>query len=306
MRSQWEDITVKTAREALTTERCGRSPSSSVVERYARDMENGRWRKTPEPLVYDGEDTGTPVLRDGKQRMLAIILAGERLAERGEIAGPEEFGLTMWVTRGTTAEIDEAFPVLNIGKNRTGTDYLTIEGRRNPTLLFTVGRRIVLWNNGKVTGNTYKPTRSETLEVLEMQDDSEAELERVTLVEQAADFAAAWSLKPPVPAAGIAGFLWWLLGQKSEAARDVFLEYLRTGAGLPDEAGFARDRHPLIVLRQRLHADFYESRKRGTTVRQETVLYLCLRAWDAWRRHEEMTKLQMPRQLSDSSFRPPR
>jgi hypothetical protein len=308
MRSQWEDITPASAREALKTENCGRPPSLAVVERYARDMESGRWKRNPEPVVFDGEETGIPVLRDGKQRHLAVLLAAQRLAERGEIAHADDFSVRVWVTRGTTAEIEEAFPVMNTGKSRTGKDYLSTQGRENSTLLYAMGRRIALWERGKATGNSWKPTRLEALEVLEPQPgrNPAAEAVRIELVEQAAGYAAAWSAKPPLPPATIAGFLWWLLSQVDMEARDVFLEYLRTGGGLTDQDRFARDHHPLIVLRNRLHGDYYEARRRGTTVKQETMLFLCLRAWEAWRKGQGMKKLQMPVDLSDGHFRQPR
>lgn len=306
MFSQWEDITPATAREALKTARCGRNPSPTVVQRYSRDMQAGRWVKSPEPFVYDGEDTGIPVLRDGQQRSLAIIDAAMRLTEAGKIAHPDDFSITLWVTRGTTEEIDTAFPYINTGKPRTGNDYLGMEGRKDPTLLYTVGRRIVLWQAERITGNSYKPTRAEVLAILEPQEDKDprAEAERIAYVEAATGFAANWKIKPPVVPAGVAGFMWWLLGRKSPEQRDVFLEYLRDGSGLTDEEpGHA---HPLVILRKRLARDQYEAGRHGTRVKQETVLYLCLNAWDAWRKGEKRTKLQMPEKLGDGSFKEPR
>jgi hypothetical protein len=306
MHSQWEDITPAIAREALKTARCGRNPSSMVIQRYSRDMQATQWKKSPEPVVYDGEDTGIRVLRDGQQRYLALIDAALRLTEAGIISHPDDFSITLWVTTGTKQEIEEAFPYVNTGKPRTGTDYLGMEGRKNPTLLYTVGRRVVMWEAGRVTGNTYKPTRAEVLKVLEPQadNDPQAEAERVAYVEAATEFAANWKLKPPVVPAGVAGFLWWLLGQKSPEQRDVYLEYLRSGSGLTDEVPGRQ--HPLPLLRARLARDHYEAQRHGTKVRQETVLFLCLRAWDAWRKGDDPSKLQMPKKLGDSSFKPPR
>lgn len=277
-----------------------------VIDRYARDMAAGRWKQTPEPFVFDGEDTGHGVLRDGQQRCFAIIKAGIILCEEGKIAHPGDFSLTVWVTRGTTQEIDTAFPVLNTGKNRTGNDYLAIGGRANPTLLYTVGRRIALWEAGHPAGNNYKPTRTEVLAILEPREgtDPDREMARIALIEEAAAFAANWKIKPPVPPAGIAGFLYWLLGQKNPQDRNTFLEYLRSGSGLADEEPGRP--HPLVILRTRLLGDNYTAQVRGAHIKQETVLYLCLRTWDAWRRHEEMSKLQMPTKLTDASFRQPR
>lgn len=307
MHSQTETITPAIAEEVLKTARCGRNASPAVIEKYARDMAAGRWKTSPQGLVYatDGKDR---VLRDGQQRMYAVIRAGYILFEQGGIPDPADFSIRLYVTEGTTDEIEEAFPYLDSGKNRTGADYLTTKGRGNATLLFTVGRRIALWQTGHMLGNSWKPTRAEVYAILEPQEsgDPDKELARVMYVEEAADFAKNWNAKPPIPPAGIIGFLWWLLGQVDVRDRDTYVEFLRTGAGLTDEHVFAKDCHPLVVLRNRLHADQFEASRRGTHVRQETILWLCMRAWDAWRRKENVKKLQMPQKLTDGHFRNPR
>ena len=307
MYSQWEYITPATANEDLKTARCGRSPSMGVIERYARDMAAGGWVPSPEPVVYSADEAGTRTLRDGQQRYYGIVRAALSLAEQGKIGHPDDFSLRLWVTTGSEQEIGLAFPYLNIGKNRTGTDYLTVEGRKNPTMLHTVARRVVMWEAGHASGNSYKPTRREVLAALtpDPGKDQAEELARIARIEDAAEFAANWKLRPPIPQAGTAGFLWWLLGCVSSGQRDVFLEYLRTGTGLEEDVPDG-EMHPLAVLRNRLHGDYYEARRRGANMKPETVLYLCLRTWEHWRRHEWPKKLQMPQGLTDAHFRKPR
>jgi hypothetical protein len=310
MRSQWEDFTPARCREELKTAKCGRIASRHVIERYSRDMQNGRWRRTPEAIIYDGEDTGTPVLRDGQQRSLALIDAALALTKTGKIAHPDEFSLTLWVTRGTTEEIDEAFPYLNIGKPRNPRDLLGMEGYSNPTMLYAIARRIVLWEEGHASGNSYKPTRAEVLETLEPRKDFDEDQEqaRIGRIIAATAASATWHVKPPVPAAATVGLLWWLLGRADEKARDQFIEALRTGSGLPDLAEYPDDGplHPVLMLRKRLAEDYYASAVRGAKMKQETVLYLCLRAWEAWRTKEHTKKLQMPSKLTDEHFKNPR
>jgi len=308
MQSKWENITPDIAAQVLETAECGRNASGSVIERYARDMANDRWQRSPQGPVYARAKGGPRILRDGQQRYWAVIRAGHILADQGVIASPLDFSVDFYVTEGTPEEIDEAFPYLDSGKNRTGSDYLTTQGRAHATLLYTVGRRIALWQAGHMSGNTWKPTRAEVLAILEPQDteDHDKELARVAHVEEATEAAKSWSVKPPVPAAGTVGFLWWLLGQVEPRDRDTFIEYLRTGSGLTDEHVFKGAEHPLVLLRNRLHADAYAASTRGTSVKQETVLWLCLRGWDAWRRKEQIRKLQMPAKVTDASFRQPR
>lgn len=291
MRSNWEDITAAKAAADLETAACGRKPSMVVIERYARDMENDRWRPSPEPVVYDGDEPGgKPRLRDGQQRYFAAVEAALRLAEAGKIPDPDKFSVRLWVTRGTTAEIDEAFPYINTGKPRTGGDMLNAEGYANSTMLNTVARRVVLWEAGQPTGTNYRPTRAEIMDVVTHRD----------MIVEAAEYANGWKVRPPVPAPGTAGFLWYLLGTVNKDDRDTFMNYLRTGSGIDDENP---DRpHILRRLRNRLHADAYDARNRNKTIRPEGPLWLCLRAWQAWQSHEEMRKLQMPVRVTDASF----
>jgi hypothetical protein len=104
------------------------------------------------------------------------------------------------------------------------------------------------------------------------------------------------------------GLLWWLLGRADEQRRDVFIEALRTGSGLPDLAEYpdGGPLHPVLMLRKRLAEDYYASAVRGAKMKQETVLYLCLRSWEAWRKREHTRKLQMPSKLTDDHFKDPR
>jgi hypothetical protein len=264
MHSVEEDITPARAAADLETARCGRKPSMTVIGNYARDMKARNWPVTPEGIVYDADK----VLRDGQQRFYAVLQAATELFEEGKISSPDEFSVRMMVTYDMP---DEVFRYLNSGKSRTLTDLLGMDGHSNEVLLHALLRRIAMWQAGKPMGNVYRPTNAEKLAILVQHPEAV----------DAAAFAARWSVKPKVPTEAVAGFLWWLLGQKSEDDRDVFMEYLRTGSGLTDEV--PGEPHPLIVLRNRIHGDFYDAKQRGTQLKAETVLWLCLNAWDAWR-----------------------
>jgi hypothetical protein len=289
MKSDWELITVPDAREALRTADCGRSISNATIERYARDMASGNWARTPEPVIVS-EHGGTATWRDGQQRGWAVIRAGRIRFEEGKIPDPDDFGVEFYVTRGEKDEIDKAFPFFNTGKNRTGGDTFGMMGHENPTMLYTVARRVALWTAGRPMGNAYKPTRAEVIEVVVKYPD----------LIKATEFAVGWKVRPPVPAAGTVGFLWWLLGTANQDDRDTFLEYLRTADGLNDEV--PGEPHPLKRLRARLHADAYDAMKSGHTIRQEAVTWLALRAWMSWHKDSGSRRLQMPKKLSDESF----
>lgn len=290
MRSDWEIITPSRAIADLDSAECGRDISHVLVAKYSRDMEAGRWNQdSPEGPIYDVRG----VLRDGQNRYTALVEAALRLCEAGKVGDPEEFTLRMWVTRDMPAS---AFDSLNQGKPRDVNDILKTMSMGNEFLLGTVLRRVNLWETGHATGNSYKPTISERLALVKLDDDATtADKLKAEYIISAAAFAATWKVKPPVPQAGMAGFLWWLLGQYSEEHRDVFLKVLQDGGG-------GEDLSPVLLLRRRLHGDYYDSRQKHVTIRQEAVLWLCIRAWNAWRKGQKLSKLQLPEKLTDGAF----
>jgi hypothetical protein len=285
MHSVEEDITPARAARDLETAECGRKPSMKVIGDYARDMKAGQWHLTHQGVAYDTDK----ILRDGQQRWWAVIKAATELVEEGVIASADDFSVRMMVTYDMPRE---SFPFLDGGKNRSLADNWFIEGHANSVLLQSICRRIAMWEAGRPVGNTLRPTRAETMAVLVKHSDAK----------EAAAFAEAWKVKPPVPSASMAGFLWWLLGTRDEADRDFFMEALRTGSDISEND----ETKPVLLLRNRLHADHFTARTRGSSVKPETVLYLCLRGWDAWRTKEKISKLQMPIKLNDKSFRAPR
>lgn len=285
MHSVEEYITPARAAKDLETAKCGRNPSFKVIGNYARDMKSGHWHLSHQGIAYDVNE----IMRDGQQRYWAVIQAATELAEEGKIGSPDEFSVKMLVTYNMP---EDAFPFLDGGKNRSLADNWFIEGKENSVLLQAVTGRIASWEAGYPLGNAYRPTRAEKIAIEK----------KYPAAAQAAEYARGWLVKPPIPTPGITGFLWWLLGTVSKEDRDVFLEGLRTGSGLSEND----DTAPILLLRTRLQADFFAARTRGTQVKAGTVLWLCLRAWDAWRTKEKMKKLQMPVKLTDKSFRAPR
>jgi hypothetical protein len=292
MHSQWEDITADRAAREILTAQCGRKASQRLAENYGRDMLAGQWAQTHQGIAYDKEK----ILRDGQNRFGGIIWAATQLASEGRGEEAEKFSVRLWVSYDVP---EEAFPFFDGGKNRDVPDVFFMEGHQNSKLLGTVVRRISLWEAGHPIGNTWRPTRAEQLAVLRLREDTEAEAERIRLIIEAADFAKGWSVKPLVPSPGLAGFLWWLLGNVNAEDRDTFMEGLRDGAALDKDS-------PILLLRNRLHSDHSNAQRRGTRVRPETVMWLCLRAWKAWRTHEDLDKLQMPGKLTEKNFTEPR
>lgn len=282
MHSQWEDITPSRAREDLVTAQCGRPVSMSLVEKYSRDMENFRWHDTNEGPVYDTHK----ILRDAQHRYLAIIKAAQALIEKNVIEAEDEFSVRMWVTRDAP---EESFAFLNIGMNRTMANQLYIAGHGNSTTLAAICRRIAMWEAGHPTGYTYRPTRAEIMEALENHPEAQ----------EASNYAKGWKMGDISPAT--AGFLYWLLTRDHHEEGVEFMERVRTGTGITDP-----DKDAVALLRKRLAQDKRRALKSGSQVKSEMVIWLTIRAHNAWLTKENMTKLQVPDKLSDKTFIKPR
>jgi hypothetical protein len=69
-----ETITPTKAKKILAeTNVDNRSMRRTVVERYARDMANGNWRLTSDPIKFDADGR----LIDGQHRLQACVEAGK-------------------------------------------------------------------------------------------------------------------------------------------------------------------------------------------------------------------------------------
>lgn len=108
-----------------------RSLKSAKSRRYARDMKNGRWRNTGDPIRF-GED-GTLV--DGQHRLQALIEAGKTY--------------TFIVVSGLSPDDVDA---LDQGALRTSSDVLRRHGvQKYRTGVASTLRLLAGWDNGIVT-----------------------------------------------------------------------------------------------------------------------------------------------------------
>lgn len=96
------------------------------VERLAKDMSEGRWKLTGEPITFD--ENGN--LQNGQHRLLAIIESGA--------------SLELLVVRGVPAD---SFDVIDQGSQRTAADALRAIGiTHDPTRVAAVARQGLLYD----------------------------------------------------------------------------------------------------------------------------------------------------------------
>lgn len=131
-------ITPSLAESWLQTNTANRNASRSLINRYARDMAEGRWRFTGDPIRFDVNK----VLIDGQHRLLAIVKSGTSLTS------PVIYGLPA-----------EARDVIDTGKSRTNSDVLALHGLTNPNRCAAVARLMLVYKQEAWTAaNRYSPT----------------------------------------------------------------------------------------------------------------------------------------------------
>lgn len=76
VKAEWEIITPNLAAEILRKRNLyNRSLKKRTVDAYARDMENGNWRATGEPIVIDEKG----ILANGHHRLQAVLQSGQSI-----------------------------------------------------------------------------------------------------------------------------------------------------------------------------------------------------------------------------------
>lgn len=123
-------ITPGVAEELLRTHNEHNRPKKPTnIAKYAGHMSSGSWAVTGDTIKFS--DAG--LLRDGQNRLMACVRSGESF--RTHIV----FGID-----------DDAFSVMDQGKNRDGSDILSIAGYQNTATLASAIRWAYLLDSGRV------------------------------------------------------------------------------------------------------------------------------------------------------------
>lgn len=121
MQTQEVKIDSHKATKWLENMATNRLVSQNLVERYARDMRNGKWRKTGEPIIFDEDGK----LVDGQHRMWAVIESG--------------CTIEMLVVRGVPLD---AIHNIDTGKPRSTAQVMQILGGSNTVKTVSVARAL--------------------------------------------------------------------------------------------------------------------------------------------------------------------
>ena len=206
---------------------------------------------------FNGEPviiSDTGELNDGQHRCMAVIEAGQSI-EAILIAG---------VARSTRT-------TLNRGKVRTVADYLSMNGHINTCVLGAAANNLWQWRNRGKIGGSFR-TGATKSEILDTVSDNPGLARSVAIVEQkSANVSGGKSIL------AFCHFAFLNVGKREDA--DQFILSLINGDGL-------KNGDPILYCRNRL------INERGR-MRQNERAELIFRAWNAWRRGERVSRIQL-------------
>lgn len=188
-----------------------RKVARSVVDKYARDMSEGRWKFTGDAIRFDVEGT----ILDGQHRLMAVVKSG--------------VPLTAVVVYGLPTSTRE---VIDTGKARTTSDVVGMAGVSNSVRVVGAARMLMIY---KLDAWKNKPTLSSS-EILNV---VRAHPQLVTSAGTLPNIPRGVPLMAMITTHYIGKFL---LGEAAKA--DQFYTTLRTGVP-------AYDGDPIHIMRER-------------------------------------------------------
>lgn len=123
--SKWVDITPKMAGEWLRNNFQNRKVKQDVIDAYARDMRNGKWKTTHQGIAFNDRDE----LIDGQHRLMAILASGITV----------RMMVTFNLPARTEGEDLTTMDCVDRGRTRSVADQLTIQhGFKNANLTASI------------------------------------------------------------------------------------------------------------------------------------------------------------------------
>ena len=237
------------------------------VEKYARDIRQGRWKLNGETIKVTAEG----IVADGQHRLLACVQADK----------PFDTFLVTGVQLDDQATIDA-------GVKRKISDQLALSGVPNAKTLESIARWSWRWLRGARTRGGYAVPNPSELELLGF---IEAD-ERLKL---ASVFATRAHQQFRPVRASVWGIAWMLLHGKDYLAAEVFLPQVAEGADI----GIG---HPAHTLRARI----MRARDNDERLSEHEQLCLIILSWNAFREDRQISRLSLPKgRLNASNFPEP-
>ena len=241
--------------------RINRSQSIGHINNLAFDMAHNNWLDTGVPIIVDVND----VVRDGQQRLAALIKSGK----------------TLWfnVVRGVDPEGQK---VMDRGRKRSVADDLYIQGIPSPTYVASTASLIIAWDLKSMMQQGRYITSIMTHKFIEPNKDH--------LIESLRESYRV-HMKLPHSTITVFAALYYKGHDIDVEACDDFFEQLREGANLD------RD-NPILVLRETISRYAQLTRK----PRRAIQLWQAVHAWNVWRDGKQIRFLRPPTNLTSDKF----
>jgi hypothetical protein len=191
-----------------------RNVSRTTTIKYGRDMKEGRWTLTGEPIIFD--ETG--MLADGHHRLTAAI--------------DNNATFTSAVVRGIPAD---AITRIDGGRSRTAADMATMEQIPNAITACAIQSLILIherWGAEFMNHSEKHPSKPEIVDALRQNPCMDLCVARAA------------SVKKLLPKS-IGGFCWYVFQQQNRQKADRLFEDLAIGENLSAVS-------PALILRNRL------------------------------------------------------
>ena len=248
------DVTPEVATRWLEANTHNRRLSPDLVSQYARDMATGHWTFTGDPIKFAHDGT----VLDGQHRLHAVVRA--------------EKTVRLLVVNDLAVEAQKD---MDKGRKRQVADTLRLDGVKNSNLVAAAARVAMLVEmDRQPTTRTSKGTSFSHNEVL---DFIEAHPGLHDAAAAAMHYQPKIDLRPAVIACA-----WWYCSRVSSVATEEFFESIATLAttGKGD---------PRAALIQRLAS----ARRNSEQLSAHTQLSMVLRVWNAWRKGQQMGRVQV-------------
>lgn len=244
-------ITPEMALSLLARNRKNRSVTNARVMQYAADMKKGAWQINGEAIKVSADGR----VLDGQHRLMAILEADTKIE-------------TLLIT-GLDPTVQET---MDQGRNRSFADVLKLRGEKHYTTLSSAVRMVCLYERD---GVPFKLWGGASPSVMEMSKTLERNADIRDSVRFAVSHPRGWVANTTV------GGLHYLLSIASDVDAHAFMTRLLTGEDLSCD-------NPIYVLRERL---IKEHQTIGRSLSSETKIAFVVKAWNAWRRGENIARL---------------
>lgn len=258
-KSGYEVIHPKDAEKILEDNAFNRPFKMRHMLGLARQMSQGLWRTTCEPIIIDKNGR----LQDGQHRLKSIIHAG--------------IPQTLFVVRGAEPE---AFVVMDTGAKRSHNDALYIAGFTETTMYGALADRMLRWDRMIFFGSVNAGLAPSNEEVVDYCKENKAEMAKTINF-----YNGIRSKVRGLVGRGTYIFCFHLCKVQSETQAEDFYSKLVTNLGVEHTKY-----QPLTLLRHRLIVNKRDDAKLSTRL----ITLMVLAAWNAYRKNKRLNGLPGP------------